>query len=157
MNEHDQTHSPAVREILDRPPKWLTLWGYGLYMAVLLLMLCISWWMQIPDTTRISGRVQHFGGNILSIVTPLDVNNTFKIQTGQKVLMEYHKPGDTTPLVLHGSVLQANTENGSVTIQIELIAKDDIDLTWAENTEVALLITTGHERLLMKVIRKMGG
>ncbi|MEL6629848.1 MAG: HlyD family efflux transporter periplasmic adaptor subunit [Bacteroidota bacterium] len=47
--EDIELRAPSVREIMDRPPKWIIRWGIGVIAGILAAMLLLSWLIQYPD------------------------------------------------------------------------------------------------------------
>ncbi len=47
--EISQLRSEEVQEIIGNPPHWLIRWGIALFLAVLLMLLALSWFIRYPD------------------------------------------------------------------------------------------------------------
>ena len=50
IQDRANLRSQEVQEIIGNPPHWLIRWGIGLFFAVLIMLLGLSWFIHYPDT-----------------------------------------------------------------------------------------------------------
>ncbi|MEL6132151.1 MAG: HlyD family efflux transporter periplasmic adaptor subunit [Bacteroidota bacterium] len=119
-----ELRAPVVRDIMDRPPRWIIRWGIGWIAGILAMMLLLAWLIQYPDI--LSARV-------LLTTTPPPV----RLVAGQSgrltqiFVRDHQQVAEGTPLAV--------LENAAITHDVLLLARQlDTLQTWYANPTAAM-------------------
>jgi hypothetical protein len=86
-NNRASIRSTAVNEIIAHKPGFLIRWGNLIFLAILLLILAASFFIQYPDVVPATGRLLYSNTNYYAEVI-VAADKAKSIKKGQKVLLK---------------------------------------------------------------------
>jgi len=89
IRDRSNLRSEEVQEIIGNPPHWLIRWGIGLFFAVLVMLLSLSWFIHYPDTVSADFTLTSLNApkpvdaRVSGKLTQLLVRDNTKVKKGQ--------------------------------------------------------------------------